>query len=481
LGPNNELLYNPSARGDILPDFSRVGYQEGAVPIPDVPVRVTVRPSYGDQTAPIQAAIDSVAKLPLVNGFRGAVLLTKGTYRISGSLRMAQSGVVLRGAGEDENGTVLVATGTGKRDLLVVGGEGYPVIDKASQVPITGAYVPFGRDTFNVSSGAGFKANDDVVVLWQNNAAWIQTLAMDRIPARAGRDTQSWTPFSVNFERTVLGVSGTSITVDAPLVQGMDARYGTASLAKYKFPGRMTDFGVEFLRLVSEYKAGQENSDESHANSAITIDKAENGWVRHVTALHFIYAAVNIEKYGKHVTVEDSACLDPVSKIEGGRRYSFNTDGSLNLFRRNRTRNGRHDFVTGAHVAGPNVFLDSVAEATHSDVGPHHRWAMGTLYDNIRAGDINVQNRGNLGTGHGWAGAQQVFWNCTGTSMICQQPPTAQNFSIGFVGARAAGTYGDDHTPCSWQSPGQHVPLRSLYEKQLAERLAKLPRMATKR
>ena len=63
---------------------------------------------------------------------------------------------------------------------------------------------------------------------------------------------------------------------------------------------------------------------------------------------------------------------------------------------------GRHDYVTGARVCGPNVFYNCTAFQTYADIGPHHRWAVGTLYDNIITdGEINVQDRGQMGSGHG--------------------------------------------------------------------------------
>jgi hypothetical protein len=84
------------------------------------------------------------------------------------------------------------------------------------------------------------------------------------------------------------------------------------------------------------------------------------------------------------VTVEDSTCLDPVSRISGSRRYPFTISGQLRLVQRCFARNGRHDFAQGSLSPGPNVFLDCASEKSHSDTGPHHRWAAGPLYDNVR-------------------------------------------------------------------------------------------------
>ena len=73
-----------------------------------------------------------------------------------------------------------------------------------------------------------------------------------------------------------------------------------------------------------------------------------------------------------------------------------------------------------------------------------------------------------MGTGHGWAGANYVAWNCEG-SLVCQQPPTAQNFAIGQVGQKLPGVF--KRTEGHWESAGQHVEPRSLYLKQLEDRL----------
>ena len=67
--------------------------------------------------------------------------------------------------------------------------------------------------------------------------------------------------------------------------------------------------------------------------------------------------------------------------------------GKMNLVQRCRMRGGRHDYVLHARAAGPNAFVDCIAEDAFSDSGPHHRWSVGTLFDNIRVegNAINVQ------------------------------------------------------------------------------------------
>src|SRR5687767_7746803 len=79
-GTDGKLVYKQDTKGNRVMDFSNAGYMGGGVSLPDVPVKVNVNASSGDRTAAIQTAINQVAAMPLVNGFRGTVLLGPGTY-----------------------------------------------------------------------------------------------------------------------------------------------------------------------------------------------------------------------------------------------------------------------------------------------------------------------------------------------------------------------------------------------------------------
>src|SRR5690606_2329684 len=124
LNPDGTLTYTTDSRGNIIPDFSAVGYRRSEVDLPDVPVVKTVSPVAGESSQEvIEAAIDEVSKKPLVNGFRGAILFKKGTYNIPGTVHVRVSGIVLRGEGDDPtDGTKWVATGKGQRTLLEISG-----------------------------------------------------------------------------------------------------------------------------------------------------------------------------------------------------------------------------------------------------------------------------------------------------------------------------------------------------------------------
>jgi hypothetical protein len=480
-GADGRLVYQAwDQEGDTILDYSNCGYGSGGVRIPDVPVKLTLQPVAGeaDDTARIQHAIDELAQLPRgADGFRGALLLTRGVYRIGGALRLAASGIVLRGAGQGEDGTVLLATGKKPRNLIEVGGKSGPQPVSGPSRKIADRYVPVGARTFTVAAGAPFKVGDTVLVSRIGNADWIHFIGMDRIVPRNSdpKSTRQWTPFNLEFDRVVTAIEGDRITVDAPLACAIDARWGGGEIRTYADPGRIEQVGVENLRgdsaydpSVTQVERGQKYfADEAHATQLVSFTNVKNAWARDLTAIHFYHGVSAIGGGAKWVTVQDSAALDPVSIITGGRRYPFSIGGQLNLVQRCYAREARHAFVLGSHVAGPNVFLDGKSEGEHATSEPHHRWSCGGLFDNIRA-NIAFQDRQWMGSGHGWAGANYVAWNCEG-SLVCQQPPTAQNFAIGQVGTKEPGAF--KRPDGYWESLGRHVAPRSLYLQQLEDRL----------
>ena len=457
-----KLVYIPDTPGNTIPDFSRVGYKEGKNTLPQIKIVKTISPSANSEQT-LQSAIDAVAAMPLKkNGFRGAILLKKGVYKIPGTIKITASGIVLRGEGEE---TVLVATGKGQRSLISVSGTGKRTEIKGSRQKIGQHYVPLGAKSFTVSSTAAFKKGDSIIVFRPETQQWISDLKMDQIDKRDSTIRQ-WAPkeYDLHFERVITRIEGNTIFIDNPVVMAMEEKYGGGEVYKYSFNGRISNTGIEHLRCESEYSS---DTDEDHGWDAIHLNRVQDAWVKNVTAVYFGYSCVNLSNESRNVTVTDCKSLDAKSKITGGRRYSFNNDGQMNLVMNCLATEGRHDYVTGAQVRGPNVFYNCRAERTHADIGPHHRWAMGTLYDNITSdGEINAQDRGNWGTGHGWSGVNQVFWNCTASKAAIQDPWVS---GINYVFAMKAKPYPGrlaGRTATTWQEPGPGIPA-SLYMVQL--------------
>ncbi|MCB1130092.1 MAG: hypothetical protein KDN05_03120, partial [Verrucomicrobiae bacterium] len=129
----------------------------------------------------------------------------------------------------------------------------------------------------------------------------------------------------------------------------------------------------------------------------------------------------------------------PVGPERGGNRYAFSCGGgTLHLFYDCYSEDGRHDFVGGSRTMGPFAFVRSTAVRGEQSE-PHHRWGTGYLYDNIttRDGVLAAINRGDSGSGHGWAAANTLFWNCDARNIVVFDPETEgeNNFAIGFKGS----------------------------------------------
>lgn len=465
-GSDGRLRYRATDRGDTIPDFSHAGYRGGGVALPSVPVVRALSPVSGSAQAMIQRAIDEVSALPRNSrGFRGAILLKRGIYRIPGSLVIRASGVVLRGEGDGPTGTVLLATGTSRRTLLRI--EGSRIQPAGSTRTITERYVPVGARSFDVDSTSGLRVGDTIVIERPGTAAWIRAIGMDRIPPHPdGREVKQWEPgdYDLQFERVITAINGTRVSIDEPLVNSLDARYGGGKLTRHTTGGRIENVGVEHLRGDTEYSG---RTDENHAWDFMEFSNVANAWVDNITGIHFAHAVVKVSGDSKAMTIRDAKSLDPISKLDGGRRYPFHIlQGHGLLFYKCQSWNSRHDFVTSSRVAGPNVFLEGRAYNTE-EVGPHHRWAMGTLFDNIvvkGSGSLSTYNRSNMGSGQGWSGANQVFWNSEAPGMTCESPPTAQNWNVGSITE-------DPSRQCRWESLGRRSPIDSLYRAQLAQRL----------
>ena len=392
-------------------DFSYAGYGGGGVSIPQVAAVLSVKPSGGDDTGLLQGALDRVAGMaPRTDGFRGAVLLQPGRYRVAGRLVMRTSGVVLRGSG---NATI-VATGKGRRTLIEIGSESDAVLGAA--VRVTDELVPAGGRTFTLESAGSLKNGDRVAITRPSTAEWIDALQMRGLPGNYANQRLDWIPGSRNlvWDRTVTEVDAARnrITVDAPVTTALERRFGGGTVAR-STGSPMARAGIENLTLESEFDAANPR-DEEHSWIAVALDRVEDAFVRGVVARHFAGSAVRVGPRARRVTIEACGSEQPVSEPGGYRRQSFLVEGQQVLVRQCRSEQGMNDYATGLLAAGPNVFLDSIASGALGPSGSFESWASGVLYERVRieGSGIRLTNDGSRAQGAGWTAANSVIWNC---------------------------------------------------------------------
>ena len=226
------------------------------------------------------------------------------------------------------------------------------------------------------------------------------------------------------------------------------------------------------MRISSTYTS---STDENHGWEAVTFLNIINSWAKNLEVYYFGYSAVHIQDGAAWITVDSCKMYDAKSLIDGGRRYSFNVDGQRCLVQNCITRNGRHDYVNGSRTCGPVVFYNCSSTLQKNDIGPHHRWSTGILFDNIVGdGRQDVQNRLASGSGHGWAGAQTMFWNCTASRMVIQNPQgDAINWAIGAICPDITGVGDMTTEPLGIvESQGTRIAaIPSLFMAQLNDRL----------
>jgi imidazolonepropionase-like amidohydrolase len=479
-GDDGRLRYKTDARGNRIMDFSHAGYKGGGVQLPDVPVARTLEPASGDSTARIQAAIDEVSRrLPDSVGIRGAVLLQKGTYDVAAPLRIGASGVVLRGSGSREDGTIIRVGGPPHR-VFDVGGEGTSQ-PQGKAAAIADAYVPSGADSFTVDSASGFRAGDNVLIQRPVTEAWIRFMGMDTLVRNGTPQTWIKPGTLISHDRTIKSVSGTRITLDVPLSDSFDATYlnppGT-TVVKYSFPGRIEHAGLESLRVVAP---AQDKPINESQYTLLRMNAVSDSWVRDIVSVD-THNSITFGQSVRRVTVEDVHIRHTMPFTAPAAPADFAISGTQILLDRcSVTGQGVWPVVTQAGVTGPNVVLDFKADG--AGIAPHQRWATGLLVDRSeftggteRRPNIAFSNREHAGSGHGWSVGWAVAWNVKADYLLIQQPPGAKNWCIGCTGKPTPILWHGNPIPLpeipseTFEAPGATVSPDSLYVAQLRDR-----------
>jgi len=470
VNPDGKLHYKTLKGGDRIMDFSDAGYMGGGVSIPDPAVKISLSPVPGDNSKAIQDAIDALSKMPLQNGFRGAVLLKPGIYNCEQAIVIQTSGVVLRGSGSTADGTVLNMTGKPHACVLIKGNASTKTMGKPTF--LADAYVPSAAITFKLKEVSGLAAGDTVRISKPVTPAWLSFMGMDTL-TRNGKP-QTWITGEINTDRIIRKIENHTITIDVPLTDNYDARYlGTNGVAVTKISsgGELAQVGIENLRMVSPDQTG--TIDEAH-HKAFSISGASDAWARNIAVFNTVNS-INVT--GRRITLDQISIVHNLATTGAAKPADLNGSGQQILFNNcSITGDNVFFFATGAKVTGPIVLLNCVFKG-NGWIQPHQRWATGLLIDNCQVpdGGIDFMNRGAMGSGHGWSIGWAVAWNCKARSFLNQQPPGAANWVIGSTGEHQRKPMpffkGPMVTEGFYDSSDKPVAPASLYLSQLQERL----------
>ncbi len=477
---SNRLVYHSDEDGNRIPDFSHAGYKNGEAELPVLPVVLEIGAIPGDNTAHIQAAIDSVSSLPLdSNGHRGALLLKAGLYPLHGVLKIKQSGVVLRGSGEggDSTSTIVLGKGTDRRTLIEIGGKDvskWRAEVSGSRQNISSLYIPAGSRTFEVADASKYSVGDNIVIRHPSTSKW---LAAVDYGGTAG--DVLWKPGEIDmyFNLFITRIEGNKIKVNAPIYHELDRSLSQSYVWIYTRDGLITETGIENLRIDIE-TAGP--TDENHPWDGIEFEGVEDSWAKNVSVLHFGKSGFYL-KGATRTSILDCSAIEPHSVVEPPDRYNFHLGTACNniLFKGCQSSEARHAFVSnGTSTVAGMVFTACSSVDDHTGSEGHRRWGSGFLWDNTSLNSKNttrvlgLYNRGDYGTGHGWTGTNQVAWNISAPNnqIVIQKPPIGQNFAIG-CDARVDNK-GPFSNPVGYiEGTGQNPLIESLYEAQLSERM----------
>jgi hypothetical protein len=475
---SHHLQYQPDALGNRILDFSFAGYEGGGVPLPNLPVRANVSPSGGDDTTNIQSAIDQVSQLtPDFFGFRGAVLLAPGNYTLSSTINITASGVVLRGSGSGSNGTVITMAGAPFLGINVAGTGSWQ--DVGTPQVITDNYVPSGANTVTVADSSGFSPGQTVLIQRPVTAAWIHFMGMDTLMSGTTHQTWIGTNTIVNTDRIIKSIQGNQLRFDAPLTDSFDSQYLTGSVVGYTFPSRISQTGVEHLSMIAPAVNVDINSPQF---LGVQMGAVINSWLKDVV-FQDTQNTVTISNTVKEVTM-DQVVVNHTVVHTGDRLADFGISGTEIFISRSASNGtGEWPMVMQSRVTGPIVLLN-FSSTQAAGIAPHQRWGTGMLADNAvlpnapknpdgGATGIAYQDRGNHGSGQGWAAGWSVAWNVTTPYFVVQNFPGGENWCIGCVGQKISATEAGSNKPVpdgEYDSLGALVTPSSLYLAQLEER-----------
>ena len=433
---------------DVPVDYSYCGYRASNDTLPSMTTLLVVPRQEGDMTQVLQAAIDQMAQ----SNQRGAIQLEEGTYTLSGRLKIRHRGIVLRGAGADR--TKLVYQGTNREPAILIEGE-----------PLT-----LGTDTIRPDADGKWTvgSSEGIAVIHASTKQWIADHDCDIYGG--GISALGWKPGDVdvvclrNVETEPTKKSTpTKKTLDAPLPMnwGEDEVFGFSIKSQYN----VTDCGVEDLSIVADVQSNNPK-DEQHLWTGISIENAQDCWVRCVNFENLAGSGVIVQPRARRITVEDCMYRHPVSEEANWRRNAFYVLGQQVLVQRCVADHARHAFATGWAAAGPNAFVQCEAREAISYSGAVEAWSTGLLMDivDIDGHDIVMANIDQDNNGSGWTAANATCWNCTAAEILCSSPDTLNP-------NRAYGSWCQFSGNGIWKETNNHINPRSLYYAQLERRL----------
>jgi hypothetical protein len=463
--------WDPAGR---LPDFSHAGYRAGSEPIPDLPVKASVRDfgAVGDGvTDDSKAFLDALATVD-----RGAIFVPAGRYVITEPLLIRKSHVVLRG--ESRDSTVLFFPKT-LREVLGRGRDGGPRgwswgggwiwlnadLERGdSNDPVWQEGRSLGKVTEPAEKGdtsialadtSGIEVGD-LVRLVQRESDGSLSLFLHAGETLKGKCSISRPGHQlINWVVEVTAVSGDRVHFGRPLRAPVRLEWD-AELFEAAPP--VEEVGIERLTIEFPLRTYPGHHNEPGSN-AISFGAAYNSWVRDVAILNFDNGIHYW--YARYCTAEDV--------VFGGRggHYALNLGGAQDSVATRFVFETRsvHD-TSVANLANGNVLSNGRGIEINFD---HHRGAsFQNLYSNVDVGSTKRQWRSSHTKSGHYTAAHETFWNV--------QPIIATEYlptfpAMNLIGAIEMSVRASPRWWGAWVEPIDGLRPLDLHAAQLARRL----------
>jgi hypothetical protein len=442
----------------VLQDFHYAGYRMGQEPpVVNSPVlNVTQAPwnadrtGTNDATAAIQAALDSA-------GRRGGavVYLPAGTYKLSvtsnnRALHIANSNVVLRGAGPRATFLLNTTTEMNGKTLITASGSSSWTTNGSKQSNITRdldgptCFIP-------VQDASQFKVGDWVILRNTITEDWI-----------AEHKEPDWSGYGNSFSgllynRQILAITGNTLEIDIPIRYTLRTR---DQARVYSAFSALEEVGIEDLAIgnLEVQGSGWAENDYSNASTAayhthnswlIGYFQVRHSWIRNVHSYqpsqnalgsHLLSNGIRLN-HTRNVTITGCDMRRPLYGGGGGNGYMYRLQAQENLLVNSKASESRHGFVLSHMVSSGNVFhqvIDSITGKQRAGTGTtsgkgsdhHMHFSHSNLFDQVRTHssyfEAAYRAYGSAPL-HNLTAAHGTYYNITGNGTGSQVVHTQQS------------------------------------------------------
>jgi hypothetical protein len=404
------------------------------------------------------------------------VELAAGTFSLAGTLEMHHSGVVLRGAGaKGAKATVLQMKGTPHLAIQISGEWNQQTVGGATS--LKDRYLPAGATVIHLANASNIHARDTIQIVKPVTPQWTHFMGMDHL-SRDGQP-QTWLKNDIRIRRRVASVAGDAVRLEVPLTDSFDSQFYPGvkpAVTRIVVTGEIAETGVESLQISAPARTIAYREDPEF--DGIAMNRVADAWLRDLS-FQDTTNSVRIDHNAERLTVVNVDIMQSEAVTSHAQPFDFRVNGSQILIDRCTATGDRVFYVaTQSESEGPVVVLHCRFMGGGAIEG-HQRWSTGLLIDScaVPEGRINLRNRGEMGSGHGWAIGWSVLWNNQANTFVVQNPPGAINWSIGDIGEHDRAPMPVFDAP-AWpvlpsgvvESENTHVKPDSLYLEQLRER-----------